>query len=68
LNVLGELVVNAKLYDANATSKTLIQFQTNLIQNQIYYYDLVVEKYYNTEQNINGKDYKIFILTSWAED
>ncbi len=68
MNVLGELVVNAKLYDANATSKTLIQFQTNLIQNQIYYYDLVVEKYYNTEQNINGKDYKIFILTSWAED
>ncbi len=30
LNVLGELVINAKLYGANATSKTLIQLQTKL--------------------------------------
>ena len=68
LNVLGELVVNTKLFGANATSKTLIQFQTNLRQSQLYYYNLDVEKYYKTGQNINGKDYKIFNLTSWAED
>jgi hypothetical protein len=68
LNVLGELVVNTKLFGANATSKSLIKFQTNLRQNQLYYYNLDVEKYYKTGQNINGKDYKIFNLTSWAED
>ena len=28
----------------------------------------VISKYYKTGQNINGKDYKIFNLTSWAED
>ena len=27
-----------------------------------------VSKYYKTGQNINGKDYKIFNLTSWSED
>ncbi len=50
LNVLGELVVNAKLYGANATSKSLMKFQTNLRQNQLYYYNLDVEKYYKTGQ------------------
>ncbi len=27
-----------------------------------------MDKYYNTRQTINGKTYKIFNLTSWAED
>jgi hypothetical protein len=45
LNALGKMVVNAEFSGANSTSKTLIQFQTNLGQNQLYYYFLDAEKY-----------------------
>ncbi len=68
LSVLGEITANTNLYGANATSKSLIKFQTKLGSNSLYYYNLDVEKYYKTGQNINGKNYKVFNLTSWAED
>ncbi len=50
-------IIAAKFFSSNATSKSLIQFQANLRQNQLYYYNLDVEKYYETGQNINGKNY-----------
>ena len=65
---VNEDIIATKFFSSNATSKSLIQFQTNLRQSQLYYYNLDVEKYYKTGQNINGKDYKVFNLTSWAED
>ena len=68
LSVLGEITANTNLYGANATSKSLIKFQTKLGANSLYYYNLDIEKYYKTGQNINGKNYKVFNLTSWAED
>jgi hypothetical protein len=34
----------------------------------LYYYILDKEKYNKTGQNINGKGYKVFNLTSWSED
>ena len=68
LNVKGEIIVNENLYSANATSKSLIKFQTKLGQNGIYYYNIDLDKYYKTGQSINGKNYKVFNLTSWAED
>jgi hypothetical protein len=68
LNVIGEIIANTNLYGANATSKSLIKFQTKLGQNGIYYYNVDLDKYYKTGQTINGKNYKVFNLTSWAED
>ena len=68
LNVTGELTVNENLYGRNNTSKSLIKFQTKLGQNGLYYYNIDLNKYYNTGQTINGNEYKIFNLTSWAED
>jgi len=65
---VNEDIIATKFFSSNATSKSLIQFQTNLRQSQLYYYNLDVEKYYKTGQNIHGKDYKSFNLTSWAED
>jgi hypothetical protein len=41
-------IIATKFFSSNATSKTLIQFQTNLRRNQLYYYNLDVEKYYKT--------------------
>ena len=67
LMIGGKLTVQS-IFGANATAKSLIQFQTNLNQNSLYYYNLDIEKYYKTGQNINGKDYKVFNLTSWSED
>ena len=68
LNVTGELTVNENLYGRNNTSKSLIKFQTKLGQNGLYYYNIDLNKYYKTGQTINGNEYKIFNLTSWAED
>ena len=65
--VIGELIAPS-LFGANATSKTLIKFQTKLGQNGIYYYNIDLDKYYKTGQTINGKDYKVFNLTSFSED
>ncbi len=48
-------IIAAKFFRSNATSKSLIQFQTYLRQNQLYCYNLDVEKCYKTGQNINGK-------------
>ena len=61
-------IIAAKFFSTNATSKNLIKFQTKLGSNGLYYYNLDISKYYKTGQNINGKDYKIFNLTSWSED
>jgi cytoskeletal protein CcmA (bactofilin family) len=61
-------IVSSKLYTSNSTSKSLIQFQTKLGANSLYYYNIDLDKYYKTGQTINGKTYKIFNLTSWAED
>ena len=61
-------IIAAKFFSSNGTSKNLIKFQTRLGNNGLYYYNLDISKYYKTGQNINGKDYKIFNLTSWAED
>ena len=36
--------------------------------NGIYYYNIDLDKYYKTGQTINGNEYKVFNLTSWAED
>jgi hypothetical protein len=58
----------SNFFGSNATSKSLIKFQTNSNQNGLYYYNLDIEKYYKTGQVKNGKDYKIFNLTSWAKD
>jgi hypothetical protein len=61
-------IIATKLFSSNGTSKNLIKFQTKLGQNGIYYYNIDLDKYYKTGQTINGKDYKVFNLTSWAED
>ena len=45
-NVLGEIIANTNLYCANATSKSLIKFQTKLGSNSLHYYNLDVEKYF----------------------
>jgi hypothetical protein len=68
LNVIGEIIANTNLFSSNGTSKNLIKFQTKLGQNGIYYYNIDLDKYYKTGQTINGKDYKVFNLTSWSED
>jgi hypothetical protein len=68
ITIGGKMTVFSSVHGSNATSKSLIQFQTKLGANSLYYYNLDVEKYYKTGQNINGKDYKVFNLTSWAED
>jgi hypothetical protein len=60
-------IYTSKFFGSNSTSKSLIKFQTKL-NNGLYYYNLQIDKYYKTGQNINGNDYKIFNLTSWAED
>jgi hypothetical protein len=61
-------IVSDKIFSSNGTSKNLIKFQTKLAANGYYYYNLDISKYYKTGQSIGGKSYKIFNLTSWAED
>ena len=61
-------IVSDKIFSSNGTSKNLIKFQTKLAPNGYYYYNLDLSKYYKTGQSIGGKSYKIFNLTSWAED
>ena len=61
-------IVSSKLFSSNSTAKTFIKFQTKLNANGFYYYNLDMDRYYKTGQTINGKDYKIFNLTSWSED
>jgi len=68
LYVVGNIVTNADSYSANTTAKTLIKFQTKLGASGLYYYNIDLDKYYKTGQSINGNSYKIFNLTSWAED
>ena len=58
LNVTGELTVNENLYGRNNTSKSLIKFQTKLGQNSLYYYNLDLDKYYKTENNILSSLYE----------
>ena len=67
LSVVGE-IYSSKLYSTNSTTKSLIKFQTKLGQNGLYYYNIDLNKYYKTGQTINSNEYKIFNLTSWAED
>ncbi len=43
-------IIAAKFFGSNATSKSLIQFQTKLGSNSLYYYNLDVGKYYKTGQ------------------
>jgi hypothetical protein len=66
LTVLNN-IITSQLFGANATAKNLIKFTTKAY-NGLFYYNLQIDKYYKTGQNINGNDYKIFNLTSWAED
>jgi hypothetical protein len=61
-------IIAAKVFGSNATSKILIKFQTKLGTGGLYYYNVDLDKYYNTSQNINGVNYKIFNFTSWSED
>ncbi len=61
LKVTGDLIANTNLYGANATSKTLIRFQTKWGQNDLYYYNIDLSKYYKTGQTINGNEYKYLI-------
>ena len=61
-------IVTSKIYSSNGTSKSLIKFQTKLGVGGLYYYNIDLNKYYKTGQTINGNEYKIFNLTSWAED
>jgi hypothetical protein len=68
LSVVGKITVYSDLFSANSSSKSLIQFQTKLGANGLYYYNIDLDKYYKTGQTINGNEYKIFNITSWAED
>jgi len=58
---VNEDIIATKFFSSNATSKSLIQFQTNLRQSQLYYYNLDVEKYYKTGQNIMEKIIRFLI-------
>ncbi len=53
-------MITPNLFGANAASKTLIKFQTKQGQNERYYYNIDLDKYYKTGQSINGKDDKVF--------
>jgi hypothetical protein len=68
LYVVGVIITNTNAYSANTTSKSLTTFQTKAGANGVYYYNIDLDKYYTTGQVINGNKYKIFNLTSWAED
>ena len=71
INVGGKVIVNNNSFSANSTAKSLIKFTTryDLTNNtNLYYYNLEIAKYYTTGQTINDKTYKVFNLTSWAED
>ncbi len=54
-------IITTQFFSSNATSKTLIKFQTKLGTNGIYYYDIDFDKYYKTGQTIMEKIIKHLI-------